>query len=91
MGQRLCTSQTHISIHALHEESDALSISNNTADTTCTSQTHISIHALHEESDKHQNETSDHHAISIHALHEESDVSDYASGRTCRHFNPRSP
>ena len=58
----------HISIHALHEESDFERI-NKTLDDL------ISIHALHEESD-HINTPFQYgwREISIHALHEESDV-----------------
>ena len=57
-----------ISIHALHEESDFIGVS----------QPHdgdISIHALHEESDKQENVFILQllMLISIHALHEESD------------------
>ena len=57
----------HISIHALHEESDI---------TLCRRRdTHlISIHALHEESDHHlHTKVYASCDISIHALHEESD------------------
>ena len=55
-----------ISIHALHEESDFIGVS----------QPHdgdISIHALHEESDHSLRCHAHFLTISIHALHEESD------------------
>ena len=61
-GDRL----VHISIHALHEESDEeyrLTIKG----------MFISIHALHEESDKMMIDDANPYVISIHALHEESD------------------
>ena len=66
-----------ISIHALHEESDAQA---NKTDIT----EQISIHALHEESDFHS-ELLDfkRFRISIHALHEESDSSASLSASRC--------
>ena len=97
----------HISIHALHEESDSKS-------SIQRFHAGISIHALHEESDKHAHDgTADATKISIHALHEESDQvkadfgliigisihalheeSDHIPYCLCgmgNHFNPRSP
>ena len=78
-----------ISIHALHEESDWLSLytlssqiafqstlSMRRATFQCASFRHppvISIHALHEESDSKIVGHYRHGSISIHALHEESD------------------
>ena len=56
----------HISIHALHEESDLGSMWGNL-------NLPISIHALHEESDEICYEGEYEVCISIHALHEESD------------------
>ena len=57
-----------ISIHALHEESDNISVPLIIA-------TSISIHALHEESDRAYRIDLVHTVIiSIHALHEESDA-----------------
>mgnify|MGYP003200526042 FL=1 len=97
----------HISIHALHEESDR--------DMRVTSgQTPISIHALHEESDtsglphmaesypfqstlsmrratRHRPGSSHTWLISIHALHEESDNRHMARIHLTADFNPRSP
>ena len=62
----LLTVQDEISIHALHEESDAyMSYMYN--------RNVISIHALHEESDWIKAHGYKDDAISIHALHEESD------------------
>ena len=57
---------SEISIHALHEESDATLAALRPLLT-------ISIHALHEESDRCRGDGVEHVAISIHALHEESD------------------
>ena len=78
-----------ISIHALHEESDADTTAHATASKTFQSTLSmrratirvapmgaihpISIHALHEESDLRMRITRCHGLISIHALHEESD------------------
>ena len=56
-----------ISIHALHEESDATAV-------TCALAACISIHALHEESDVAVERQAVAARISIHALHEESDM-----------------
>ena len=56
-----------ISIHALHEESDAFVVH-------VVEQRLISIHALHEESDSYTSRDYHTRAISIHALHEESDI-----------------
>ena len=62
-------SRCHISIHALHEESD-LTVRNDNAVLQF-----ISIHALHEESDFSEGYAcADWVKISIHALHEESDT-----------------
>ena len=55
-----------ISIHALHEESDA-------SFDGVERHVRISIHALHEESDKIITTKTQIWNISIHALHEESD------------------
>ena len=76
----------HISIHALHEESDY-------RDTlTVLGYVQISIHALHEESDQAWSVLKLlPMAISIHALHEESDPTVQRHGRSAAHFNPRSP
>ena len=57
----------HISIHALHEESDKRGFRELLHEVL------ISIHALHEESDSTSAETDRTPSISIHALHEESD------------------
>ena len=60
----------HISIHALHEESDPVG-------DAFDFRRGISIHALHEESDRQSGLRIRHQAaISIHALHEESDQLD---------------
>ena len=58
-----------ISIHALHEESDATNYSHPQIGSK------ISIHALHEESDQGAVRRLRGRPISIHALHEESDLS----------------
>ena len=57
----------NISIHALHEESDDNTPSNDSFNDV------ISIHALHEESDWREHPKLGALYISIHALHEESD------------------
>ena len=95
-----------ISIHALHEESDAaslafcwrlifqstLSMRRATAERREHHQPEpISIHALHEESDPYAASTRRHNWISIHALHEESDLAICLVCRSRMHFNPRSP
>ena len=66
MGNLAASLLYWISIHALHEESDAGIQTNG-------SWIRISIHALHEESDLIQTRISPRLKISIHALHEESD------------------
>ena len=72
----------HISIHALHEESDWQS----------DNYMRISIHALHEESDfRRRRCLVGCRIISIHALHEESDLIVVSALPIHRHFNPRSP
>ena len=75
-----------ISIHALHEESDAKV-------RILRAKVYISIHALHEESDRgDQVIVLRRLRISIHALHEESDLGFTQSGKTSNtYFNPRSP
>ena len=74
----------YISIHALHEESDAVH-------TRHTRILLISIHALHEESDSEALSYIDNLIISIHALHEESDKVITFGGVPFLDFNPRSP
>ena len=78
-------SQRVISIHALHEESDAV---DRDVGRPCS----ISIHALHEESDVLCNP----HAamlthISIHALHDGERSVSAAGQDASTYFNPRSP
>ena len=74
----------HISIHALHEESDSKS-------SIQRFHAGISIHALHEESDQVKADFGLIIGISIHALHEESDHIPYCLCGMGNHFNPRSP
>ena len=96
-----------ISIHALHEESDAVpsghweryalfqsTLSMRRATTIIANRftPTISIHALHEESDRIEHHVRDlRYTISIHALHEESDGYDTAIMCNGLYFNPRSP
>ncbi len=73
--QEMDSTNTNISIHALHEESDIIRI-------VAVVLLKISIHALHEESDYSSAMTNVlRRIISIHALHEESDR--LAVGGTC--------
>ena len=74
-----------ISIHALHEESDAPRRRSSRIIHA------ISIHALHEESDLETGFIILGITISIHALHEESDFPNVSPSTRHCYFNPRSP